>query len=170
MNKYTIITIIAIVGITIPFVYSGLNVYSAEKVQFRWSVPQEFNYFLMSNGGEIEFCNVTPWYANFKKFQVDIVYDSENKGIFVAEPVKIQSYSASKQAGIFSSTELNLAQYLLMQLDFQFDGGDARVDPKKMTVIVNIDTPIIGIIPYSTTTTYSGLDFDKIMKGENFNC
>jgi hypothetical protein len=39
-----------------------------------------------------------------------------------------------------------------------------------MFVIVNIDTPIIGVIPYSTTTQYTGFDFDKIMKVKDFDC
>ena len=170
MNKHTLITLIAIIAIVIPFVYSGMNIYAAEKLQYRWSEPEKFNYFALSNNGQVEFCNTIPFYANFKKVQINTIYDLENKGTFVVEPLNINPSTTITQKGIFSSSEINLAQYLFMQMDFQYDGGEIRLDPNKMSVIVNIDTPIIGVIPYSTTMQYTGFDFDKIMSGKNFDC
>jgi hypothetical protein len=57
-----------------------------------------------------------------------------------------------------------------MTLDFEFDGGDIRLDPNKLIILIQTDTPIIGIIPYSTITQMSGFDFDKIMNSENLSC
>ena len=170
MNKHSKITIIAIIVIIIPFVYSGLNIYAASQLQYRWSEQDKFSYFEMSNNGDVEFCNVLPYWMNFKKFEITTYYDLQNKGTLTIEPVTINPLSHTTQKGIFHSEEFAPTQYLFMELDFEFNGGTIRLDPNKMGVIVNIETPIIGIIPYSTTMQYSGFDFNKIMNGDMFNC
>ena len=167
MNKHAKITLVAIILIIIPFVYSILNVYAANHLQFRWN-EDKFSYFALSNNGNIEFCNTMPYWANIKKFQIDTFYDLENKGALTIQPFTINPLSNSTQNGIFHSDKFTEAQYLFMQLDFEFNGGPIRLDPNKMYVIVSIDTPIIGVIPYSTTIQYSGFDFNKIMNEKNF--
>jgi hypothetical protein len=94
----------------------------------------------------------------------------ENKGTFTIQPITINPLSNAIQNGVFHSEGLNEAQYLFMQLDYEFNGGEIRLDPNKMYIVVSIDTPIIGVIPHYTTMQYSGFDFNKIMNGENFNC
>ncbi|MGI0056173.1 MAG: thr operon leader peptide [Nitrosarchaeum sp.] len=170
MNKHSKITVIAIIAIIIPFVYSILNIYAAEQLQFRWSDQNKFNYFALSNNGDVEFCNTLPYWASFKKFEINTFYDLENKGTFTIQPLTINPLSHATQNGIFHSEGLNEAQYLFMQLDFEFSGEPIRLDPNKMQIQVNIDTPIIGVIPYSTSIQYSGFDFNNIMNGKNFDC
>jgi len=170
MNKYSKITLVAIIAIIIPFAYSILNIYAAEQLQFRWSDQNKFNYFELSNNGDVTFCNTLPYWTSFKKFEITTFYDLENKGTFTIQPLMINPLSNATQNGVFHSEELNVAQYLFMQLDYEFNGGEIRLDPNKMYIVVNIDTPIIGVIPHSTTMQYSGFDFNKIMNGENFNC
>jgi hypothetical protein len=170
MNKYSIITLIAIIAIIIPFAYSILNIYTAGQLQYRWSDYNKFNYFELSNNGDVEFCNTLPYWSRFEKFEINAFYDSENKGTFTIKPLAINPLSHTIQHGIFYSNEFTEAQYLFMQLDFEFNGGPIRLDPNKMNVIVNIDTPIIGVIPYSTSIQYSGFDFNQIMNGKNFDC
>ena len=170
MNKYSKITLVAIIAIIIPFAYSILNIYAAEKLQYRWSDQDKFNYFALSNNGDVEFCNILPYWTSFKKFEITTFYDLQNKGTFTIQPLTINPLSHATQNGTFYSEEFTVAQYLFMQLDFEFNGGAIRLDPNKMYVVVNIDTPIIGVIPHSTVMQYSGFDFNKIMNGENFNC
>ncbi len=170
MNKYSKITVVAIIAIIIPFVYSILNIYAAEQLQFRWSDQNKFNYFALSNNGDVEFCNTLPYWTSFKKFEVTTFYDLENKGTFTTQPLMINPSSHATQNGIFHSEDLTEAQYLFMQLDFEFSGEPIRLDPNKMQILVNIDTPIIGVIPHSTSMQYSGFTFNNIMNGKNFNC
>ena len=170
MNKYSKITLVAIIAIIIPFVYSILNIYAAEQLQFRWGEQNRFNYFELSNNGDVKFCNTLPYWTSFKKFEITTFYDLRNKGTFTMQPLVINPLSSAVQNGVFLSEGLNEAQYLFMQLDYEFNGGEIRLDPNKMYIVVSIDTPIIGVIPYSTTMQYSGFDFNKIMNGENFNC
>ena len=57
-----------------------------------------------------------------------------------------------------------------MTMDFEFDGGDIRIDPNKLIVVVHANMPILGIIPYSTSTQISGFDFDRMMNAEDLTC
>jgi len=170
MNKHSIITGIAIIVIVIPFAVSGLNIIGAQTMEYRWHNPEEFNFFVMSNHGDMEFCNVIPFWTSFQKFEVTTFYDSKNIGSFAVNPLTINPLSSHVQEGIFSSEEIQTSQHIFMTLDFEFDGGDIRLDPNKFIILIQTDTPIIGIIPYSTTTQISGFDFDKIMNAENLSC
>ena len=58
MNRYSAITLVAIIIIIIPFAYSGLNIIGANQLEYRWNNDVEgFSFFEMSNNGEVEFCN-----------------------------------------------------------------------------------------------------------------
>ncbi|MFB5605108.1 MAG: thr operon leader peptide [Nitrosarchaeum sp.] len=170
MNKYSKITLVAIIVIIIPFAYSVLNIYAAEQLQFRWSDQGKFSFFALSNGGEVEFCNTMPYWMSFKKIEINTFYDLKNKGTFTIQPLTINPTSHATQNGIFYSVGFLEAQNLFMNLDFEFNGGDIRIDPNKMYVLVSIDTPIIGVIPYSTTMQYTGFDFTNLMNSKNFDC
>ncbi len=170
MNKHSIITGIAIIVIIIPFLVSGLNILGSQTLEYRWNGPGTFSFFGMSNHGEIEFCNTIPFWTSFQKFEIGAFYDSKHIGSFVVKPLTINPLSSQVQEGIFSSEELAASQQVFMTLDFEFDGGDIRLDPNKFIILIQTDTPIIGIIPYSITTQISGFDFDKMMKSENLSC
>ena len=53
MNKYSTVTLIAMIIIIIPFAYSGLNIIGANQLEYKWSGSEEFSFFAMSNNGEI---------------------------------------------------------------------------------------------------------------------
>ena len=169
MNLYSKITLVAIIVIIIPFVYSILNIIAAEQLEFKWS-KDKFSFFELSNGGDVEFCNIMPYWMSFKKFEIVTFYDMKQNGIFTIYPLAINPSSTAIQKGVFSSEEFTTAQYVFMNLDFEFDGGDIRIDPNKLYVLVNIDTPIIGIIPYTTTLQYSGFEFSNLMNNEKLSC
>ena len=170
MNKHSIITAIAIVIIVIPFVYSGLSVVGAQQLEYRWDSPGEFNFFTMSNHGEMEFCNTIPFWTSFQKFEIATFYQSEHLGSFVVEPMTINPLSSAVQEGIFSTEVMSSAQHIFMTFDFEFNGGNIRLDPNKFIVLVSTDTPILGIIPYSSTTQISGFELDKMMNAEDLSC
>lgn len=170
MNKYSITTSIAIVVIIAPFAYSGISILGTNQLEYRWDSPGDFSFFTMSNNGEMEFCNTVPFWISFQKFEIVSFYDSENVGVFTIEPATISPLASSVQKGVFSSSEFTSAQHLFMTLDFEFDGGDIRLDPNKLIVVIRTETPIIGVIPYSTTTQITGFDFDKNMNSEDLSC
>jgi hypothetical protein len=124
----------------------------------------------MSNSGEMEFCNSMPFSTSFQKFQITSFYDTKNIGAYEIESTTIEPQSSIVKKGNFSTEEFQSTQHMFMTLDYEFDGGAVRVDPNKFIVLVTIQTPIIGIIPYSHTMQISGLELDQIMKNEELSC
>ncbi len=170
MNKHSIITIIAIIVIVIPFAYAGLSIVGVEQLEYRWDNPGEFTFFTMLNQGEIEFCNAIPFWITFQKFEISTFYQSDILGSFVVQPLTINPYSSVVQEGIFSSEEISESQHIFMTFDFMFNGGNIRLDPNQFIILITADTPILGIIPYSSTTQMSGFEFDKMMNAEDLSC
>ena len=170
MNKHLIITIIAIIIIIFPFAHWGLSVIGMQQLEYRWDSPGQFSFFTMSNHGEIELCNTMPFWISFEKLEIIPYFKANNLGSFSVEPSTINPMSSAVQDGIFSSEELSASQHIFITLDFEFDGGDIRLDPNQFIVVVQVDIPILGIIPYSSTTQISGFDFDKMMNVEDLSC
>jgi len=170
MNKHSIITAIAIIVIVTPFAYSGLSIVGAQQLEYRWDNPGEFTFFTMLNQGEMEFCNTMPFWITFQKFEISTFYQSETLGSFIVQPLTINPYSSVVQEGIFSFEEISESQHIFMTFDFMFNGGNIRLDPNQFIILITTDTPILGIIPYSSTTQISGFEFDKIMNAEDLSC
>ncbi|MGV7226986.1 MAG: thr operon leader peptide [Nitrosopumilus sp.] len=170
MNKHSVITIIAIIIIIIPFAHSGLSIVGVEQLEYRWNSPGSFTFFTMSNHGNVEFCNPMPFWISFERLEIATFYDTNHMGSFMVEPTTLNPLSSSVQQGIFSSQEIAASQHVFMTLDFEFDGGDIRLDPNKLIIVLRADMPIMGVIPYSTTSQISGFDFDQLMNSENLTC
>ena len=170
MNKHSIITAIAIVIIIIPFAYSGLSIVGAQQLEYRWDNPGEFTFFTMLNDGEMEFCNTIPFWISLQKFEIATFYQSKHLGSFVVEPLTINPLSSVVEDGIFTTEEMSESQHIFMTFDFMFNGGNIRLDPNQFIILITADTPILGIIPYSSTTQMSGFEFDKMMNAEDLSC
>ena len=170
MNKHSIITIIAIIVIITPIAYSGLSIIGVQQLEYRWDNPGEFTFFTMLNQGEIEFCNTMPFWITFQKFEISTFYQSGYLGSSTVQPLTIDPYSSTVKDVIFTSEGMPEAQHIFMTFDFMFNGGNIRLDPNQFNIVVDVDTPILGIIPYSTTTQISGFELDKIMNSEDLSC
>ena len=170
MNRYSIITFVAIIAIITPFAYSGLNIIGANQLEYNWNDIEEFSFFEMSNNGEIEFCNPMLFPASFQEFKITSFYDQKNIGEFETNSATISSKSSIIKSGNFSTEEFQATQHMFMTLDYEFDGGAIRLDPNKFIVLVTIQTPIMGIIPYSNTVQMSGFELDQIMKNTELSC
>ena len=170
MNKYSIIVFAAIIVIIIPFAYSGLNIIGVNQLEYKWSGSEEFSFFAMSNNGDVEFCNTMPFPTSFQKFQIVTFYDAKNIGMYEIMSTTVEPQSLIIKNGNFSTEEFQSTQHLFMTLDYEFDGGAVRLDPNKFIVLVTIQTPIIGIIPYSHTNQISGFELDQIMKNDELIC
>ena len=170
MNRYSIITFVAIIIIIAPFAYSGLNIIGANELEYKWNGLEGFSFFAMSNSGNMEFCNPMTFSTSFDKFQIATFYDAKNIGVYEIDSTTIQPQTSIIKKGIFLTEEFQSTQHMFMTLDYEFDGGEIRVDPNKFIVLVNIETPIAGIIPYSHTIQISGFELDQTMKNQELTC
>jgi len=170
MNKYSIITIIAILVIITPFAYSGLNIVGVNQLQYKWNDSEEFSFFSMLNNGDIQLCNPMPFSVSFDKFQIDSFYDTKNIGTYEITSTTIEPHSSIEKKGNFFTEEYQSTQHMFLTLDYEFNGGEIRVDPNKFIVIVSIHTPIAGIIPYSHNLQISGFELDQIMINQELSC
>ena len=170
MNKHTVITIIAIIVIVTPIAYSGLSIIGVQQLEYRWDNPGEFTFFTMLNHGEMEFCNTIPFWISIQKFEIESFYQSDTLGTFTVPSLSINPLSSTVDAGIFKSEEMSEAQHIFMTFDFMFNGGNIRLDPNQFIIAISVDTPILGLIPYTTTTQISGFEFDKLMNAEDLTC
>ena len=127
MNKYSIITIIAIIVIILPFAHSGLSIIGMQNLEYRWDSPGQFSFFTMSNHGEMELCNSIPFWVSFEKLEIMSYFETNYLGSFSINPSTINPMSSTVQEGIFSSEKLSASQHVFMALDFEFDGGDIRL-------------------------------------------
>ena len=170
MNKYSAITAIAIIVIVTPFVFSAMSIVGSQQLEYRWYSPGVFSFFTMMNHGETEFCNTLPFWMTFEKFEVSMFYTERYLGSYVVKPLTLGPASSGVQEGIFSSEDIEEAQHIFMNFDFSFDSGELRMDANQFVVGVQVDTPILGIIPYSSTTYISGFEFDEMMNAEDLSC
>ena len=167
MDKYSIITAVAIIVIIMPILYGVWGIYSVEKLQLRGS-DNGFSYFDMSNYEKIEMCNPMPFFVGFNGLKIEVYYINDIKGTFEIGPTTISPNTSETLEVNFSSDNFAEAQYLFMHMDGQFEGViPTRLDPSKMVVETNFDTKIIGVIPYQNTITQSVYDFANMMNEES---
>ncbi|MFQ5497996.1 MAG: thr operon leader peptide [Nitrosopumilus sp.] len=170
MNKYSIISAIAITIIVIPFLFSGMSILGVRQLEYRWYGPGEFSFFTMSNNGQMEFCNNLPFWMSFQEFKIMPYYTGTQTGTYTVKQLTLNPASSGVQEGKFFSEDIVMAQQTFMNFDFEFDGGEIRLDPNQFITIVKIETPILGIIPYTTTMQMSGFDLDQKMKSSDLTC
>lgn len=97
-----------------------------------------------------------------------MIFDEKSKGSFGILGTTLPPLSSSVLEGVFKSQTFEETQYLSLHFDSMFGGSaPVRIDPSKFFIITEIQTPIIGVIPYSVTKQYSGLDFWNIMNEKN---
>ena len=167
MNKYSLITAIAIVVIITPILYGLWGIYSVEQLQMR-TLDSEFSYFEMTNYEKIEICNPLPFFVSFNVIEIQVYYTDDLKGIFEIESTTINPNTSQETDLKFSSDSFSESQYLFMHMDGQFSGEmPARLDANQMIVVTDFETRIIGIIPYHSTITQSAFDFTKMMNEDS---
>lgn len=173
MNKHTAIVIIASFIIAGPFVFAAWNIYAVQQVQFVGTEEKRFSYFNMINDGEINVCNPNPFYVVFEKMDIIMIFEQRDKGLLSIQGTTLPPSSITTLEGKFTSETFQEVQYLSMQFDVMFGGSaPVRIDPSKFAIATETHTPIMGIIPYSTTQQYSGLDFWNMIndKDGQFSC
>ncbi len=167
MNKYSLITTIAIVVIIIPILYGLWGIYSVEQLQMR-TVNSEFSYFEMASYEKIEMCNPLPFFVSFNGIEIQVYNTNYLKGTFKIEPTTINPNTSQLMNIRFSSDNFSEAQSLFMHMDGQFSGEmPSRLDANQMIVVTDFETRIIGVIPYHSTITQSAFDFTQMMNEDS---
>lgn len=173
MNKHTIIVIIASIVIAVPFAFSAWNIMALDNLELRSSQHGNFSFFEISNGRAIEVCNPSPFYVSFDRMDISMFYQEDNEGTYSLPPSTIAPSTISIIEGSFRSESYAESQYTFLHMDGEFAGtAPIRLDPNQMFVVTNIQTSILGFIPYSITNQYSAFDFYNIMneKDEKISC
>ncbi|RNJ74874.1 MAG: thr operon leader peptide [Nitrosopumilus sp. B06] len=169
MNRYTVISIIAIAVIVAPFLYSGIGIFGAPELEYRWAA-ERFSFFALSNHGDVEFCNPLPFWIGFEKLDINVYYDSTNYGTFSVGSTLLDPISYKTKEGMFKSDGLAASQHIFMTMDHEFSGGAISLDPNRFVIITSVDTPILGFIPYTTSEKISGFDFAQMMSSKSLSC
>lgn len=173
MNKHTIIVIVASIIIVAPFAYSGWNILSLNNLELRSSQHDRFSFFEISNGRPIEVCNPSPFYVSFDRLTITMFYEDDDEGTYTITSQTLPASSLSILEGNFRSESYAESQYTFLHMDGQFAGtAPIRLDPNQMFVVTNIQTSILGFIPYSITQQHYAFDFYNIMneKEGTFSC
>ena len=167
MNKYSIITAVAIIVIIIPVLYGVWSIFSVEQIQLR-TPNEEFSYFEMASNEEIQICNPMPFFVSFNAIRIETFYTEDVKGVFEIGPTILEPNTSQISELNFLSDNFSESQYLFMHMDGQFDGEvPVRLNPNKMVVNTTFETRIIGVIPYQTTLSQSGFDFTNMMNEDS---
>jgi len=168
MDKHVVIVVVASIVIAIPFVFSAWNIYSAEQIQLIGFNQEKFSYFDTINNGKISVCNPLPFYVTFNKIDIIMIFDQTGKGTLSIHDVTLPPSSITNLEGEFSSEIFVEAQYLSLHFDGMFSGSaPLRIDPSRFDIVTEMHTPIMGVIPYSISKQYSGLDFWNMMNDQD---
>jgi hypothetical protein len=167
MNKYSIITSIAIAVIIASVMYGIWGIFSVEQLQFS-AEKMPFRYFELSSTEKIRVCNPTPFFVSFNGILFKVYYQGDLKGQFLIDSNTMSPYTSKILDTNFTSENFSEAQYLFMHMDGEFSGDvPIRLDPNQMIISLDYDSRIIGVIPYHQTVTISAFDFSQMMDKES---
>ena len=172
MEKQKIIGFIAIIVIIGTVGSSLLNVYALEQLEFG-GIDNLFRFFSFYTVDDtINICNNSLIPANFNKLNILIYFEKELLGTYVIDSVTLMPNSVVIANGKYVSDSLEYSQTLFMHFDHLFSGSDdtIRIDPRKMDVVTQFQTTIIGI-PYIISEQYNAFDFWNMLNDEeNLTC
>ena len=171
MEKQKIIGLISIIIIVSTVGYSLVNVYALEQLELR-GVDNLFRFFSMSTtDNKVEICNPSFFPVNFNQLDVQIYFEKKLLGNYVIDSTQIMPNSSFETTGTFLSDSMAQSQNLFMHFDHLFSNSDptVRIDPRKMDVVTQFQTTIIGI-PYSVTEQYTSFDFWNMLNDEDKMC
>ena len=172
MEKQKIIVFVSIIIIVSIVSYSLLNVYVLTQLELG-GIDNFFRFFEMSTvNGKINICNNSFIPANFNQFSILVYFERELLGTFVVSSANIVPDSIFEAKGTYTSQSMAQSQNLFMHFDHLFSNSDntVRIDPRKMDIVSQFQTTIVGI-PYSVSERYTSFDFWNMLNDEtNVKC
>lgn len=172
MNKHTIIVIIASIVIAASIGWAIWNIIVADQIQLRGANQNAFSYFSLINAKEISICNPTSFYTSFSNLKVMMVYEGKSVGELNFPGTTLAPNASITREGKFLTENFEQIQYLSLHFDGMFmDSIDRRINPASISIFTEIQTQIIGFIPYSITNQYPGFAFWNMMNDdEEYAC
>ena len=173
MNKHTIVVIVASIIIIGSIGFSGWNIFASEQIQMKAIKEGYFSYFDLINNEQVLFCNPSSLPANFKEIRVSMNYVDENIGVLHFSDVSLNSNSEIKKQGKFYTDDSKQIQYLALHFDGMYNGViPTRIDSNSIMIVTEIDSTVLGFIPFTTVNQYPGLEFWSLMNDQNadYNC
>ena len=173
MNKHTIIVIVASIVIIGSIGFSGWNIFASEQIQMKAIKEGYFSYFDLINNEQVLFCNPSSLPASFKEIRISMIYVDKNIGVLHFSDVVLDSNSEMKKQGKFNSDDSKQIQYLALHFDGMYNGViPTRIDSNNIMIVTEIDSPVLGFIPFTTVNQYPGLEFWSLMNNQNadYNC
>lgn len=163
VNRHVVIVIVSIAIIAGSLGYSSLNVLSAKDLEFGWP-HQSFQFTSVIVGKTMSVCNNSDYPATFRQYSFTLIYDKDNLGTYSTGSGAFGPHSGGVVFGKFESTDERVSNIFLSFMDTEEGGTDiTRIDIGKMKVDTKIDTTIMGVIPFSVTHEYSGMDFVEML-------
>ena len=164
MNKHTVITIAASIIIVGVVGFSFLNAFASKQIEVRGIEPGYFSFFDLTNNEIILACNPSSIPMNIKNISISLEYNDENIGAVNFPDVNLEPNSVSQIQGYLQTDEFKQMQYLTLHFDGMYDGVvPARIHLDGILVKVTTSTPILGVIPYSSTQEFPILSFWEYM-------
>lgn len=165
MKRHVVVGIVAlfVIGVTVSF--SLVNAVFLDNLQIRWhNEAGGFDYLTLVAGEQkVRLCNTAPVPLFVNQVTIAPFYDKEELGRFVIDGTVIPASASVDLFGTPVNTDSS-TDIMMMYLDTEFSGNDiARIDGSKMTVLTQVDTKILGLIPYSSTQVYPGDYFLDMM-------
>jgi len=172
MNKHSVIVIISSILIIGVVGNSIWNIYAVEQLQLSGNDGIFRYYETMTNEDKIVACNPLLLPTSFNQFYITIFFDGKEKGVFSIDGTTMPPKSSNILDAEFSSESFSEIQYYFLHFDSMFSGSaPVRIDPSKLAVETEFQTPIIGIIPFSVTNQYTGMDFwNMLNEDKNSKC
>jgi len=172
MNKHSVIVIISIIVILGVVGNSIWNIYAVQQLQLSGNDGIFRYYETMVNKDKIVACNPSPLPASFNQFYITIFFEGKEKGVFNIQGNSIPPNSSNILDANFSSDSFSEIQYYFLHFDGMFSGSaPIRIDLSKLTIKTEFQTPILGIIPFSVTNQYTGLNFWNMLNDDkNSKC
>lgn len=170
MDKYSLVAIASIAVIAGTIGYGFLNSYFAANLEFRWAGIEDFNLFSLVHGGVFEVCNSSSFPVSFRQHTIQVINGNEIIGTFVLEGGQISSHSSKVFTGKFNSDSQTLAGVTALLIDTELQGTEVmRLDAKQVFIVTDTQTDILGVIPYTVSSQYSGYGYLDLMS-QKTNC
>ena len=172
MNKHTIIVIVASIVIVSTVAFTVWNIFLANGIEFSGANQNDFRYFGLINEENISICNPSSFYTTLNNLKITMNYEGRDIGVLNFPGTLLAPHSSKTIQGKFTTEGFEEVQYLSMHFDGMFmETIPVRIDPTKMVIITEIQTQIIGFIPYSIKNQYSALEFWELMNNnDEYSC
>lgn len=162
------------IGIAIPIIIPiiiivalfSMNAYAITNLQFRGHSVDDVDLIDMNMDTKFEVCNPTFFPASFETLKVDVVYKSTNFGTITMWGQAIPSNTPTILDGRVNMDGQAITQLFVAPLDSTFRAGEIDFDPKQVKIFIELDAPILGIIPFTVTKSYPSDEFVEIFQGK----